>query len=1572
MADINISLNLSDNGSIGKRVKDAQELNNELDKQSKIINKMRAPRAGYKQAMGDGEGTEYGVARGAVGTGAAGRDFAKQAQGLGGLVHVYATFAANLFAVGAAFRALSEAADTTNMIKGMDQLGAATGKSLGTIAKRLVETTDGAISFRDAIEATTKGAAAGLSSTQMSQMAEVAKKASQSLGISMPDALSRLSRGISKLEPELLDELGLYTKIDKATQDYARTIGKTAASLTDYEKRQAFANAVLKEGLDKFSAVELAANPYDKLLASLKNVGQQSLEVLNTALTPIVNILSASPSGLLAVLTGIGVMLLKQAIPALGQYRKSIAAVAEESRLKFSQIYADQQASLVDSMASAALSAEAAYRGSSRVLSKTKQLAQSAVQFTNTAKVKWAELAAKDPFELTPQEIKSLENRVKTLSRSNKAESDLLKAHLVEIKSLRSEAAKAGDIAQARVESGATGPFTTVGANEMIYRREMTNAVAASIKSTVAETQALYGARAAFAKLGDELNMAKAGMQKVQVGVDAAGNAIMETAPKMGRLKAGLTGLSAGFSIVTTKIGTTLNALSPWLLGIGLAIEALSLFDSWMSKTAREQDAFSKALSGVADSVDNTTRTVDILKKKGAVESATISGVFALSNAMGELTSSTELALYANQQLKAVMEGSWWDTAKNNVLKLFGADIDTKLAESLTKSLQSSIKIFAQAGKGEKAKEAFKKALGIESLDTTTVTKAFKNSAEAQKEFEAAQKELNSELAASNSRLQTFKTATENSTKAYQEFIQSTANNNPLFKLGASLEDVTNAMQGVLKGGLEDINAAFDDLTKHPEKFTLFGQKFVEQFVEIRAEFGKTFEAQQRYIKEVTALDEQMEQTRARLAEAQARKASGKTKQGGRNDQFILNAQRELENLDLQKQSLREPNAAVFERTTALFKEGAIEAFTKGSDLIQKALGQASEKAAITIAQAKLGALSGERQAAEATRIKQQELQLQLNAINTNIDLIRSQEELKATIDLSNALASAEQAKEGKSESAKAKAQAEVIAAEAFKDLISKSGGKALEFKATGNELADALLKLKILGPNRQIAQQEASGKIVRSQITAAGIEGKRALSAGQLKDLERESALQDSISQIEITRLGTLQSIAGNTSTALVQQSIILEKEALENKQYLERESIQRDIQNAKDADKPKEVAFLEKLKALVLKRQDAEKDNKGLQDRNRLIDAQAAKEAKLLDLKYQYNSLVLRGAGEQIASEQEILGIKKSLGLIDEASFERDSNKLVVSAALNSFAQKELDLNNANARAMADIQTRKDKAAGDTATLDAIKLEEEGIKQKFATESALLQKSKDAKLESIRLDQSMSATQKAIAGTFTASMDKMTDAFLEFARTGKLSFSDLANSIIADIARIIIRAQISNIMSGMFGQNWAGSAGSWVGKAFGFGSTPVSTNPSQYSLDFTGVKLGQATGGVWDAGLQKFAKGGTFTNSIVTSPTLFKFAHGTGLMGEAGPEAIMPLKRDSNGNLGVRTNQQAPQTSVVVNNYGSEKATTKETTDSNGNRKIEVVIGDMVAGEMAKPGSNLQRSMQTTFNTRPAMTRR
>ena len=62
-------------------------------------------------------------------------------------------------------------------------------------------------------------------------------------------------------------------------------------------------------------------------------------------------------------------------------------------------------------------------------------------------------------------------------------------------------------------------------------------------------------------------------------------------------------------------------------------------------------------------------------------------------------------------------------------------------------------------------------------------------------------------------------------------------------------------------------------------------------------------------------------------------------------------------------------------------------------------------------------------------------------------------------------------------------------------------------------------------------------------------------------------------------------------------------------------------------------------------------------------------------------------------------------------------------------------------------------------------------------------------------------------------------------------------------------------------------------------------------------------AKGGQFGAGVTPFASGGSFqTNSILSSPTLFKFAKGLGVAGEAGPEAVMPLARDSQGRLGVR----------------------------------------------------------------------
>ena len=130
-------------------------------------------------------------------------------------------------------------------------------------------------------------------------------------------------------------------------------------------------------------------------------------------------------------------------------------------------------------------------------------------------------------------------------------------------------------------------------------------------------------------------------------------------------------------------------------------------------------------------------------------------------------------------------------------------------------------------------------------------------------------------------------------------------------------------------------------------------------------------------------------------------------------------------------------------------------------------------------------------------------------------------------------------------------------------------------------------------------------------------------------------------------------------------------------------------------------------------------------------------------------------------------------------------------------------------------------------------------------------------------------------VGDAVTSAFQGMEDALTNFVMTGKANFQDLANSIIADITRIAIRQAIIKPLVGALFPNLTASA---MGNVFA------------------------------QNGIQKFARGG-----IVDKPTVFPFANGIGLMGEAGPEAIMPLRRGANGRLGVEAS--GGTSNVVVN---------------------------------------------------------
>ncbi|KJZ41571.1 phage tail tape measure protein [Pseudomonas fluorescens] len=174
-----------------------------------------------------------------------------------------------------------------------------------------------------------------------------------------------------------------------------------------------------------------------------------------------------------------------------------------------------------------------------------------------------------------------------------------------------------------------------------------------------------------------------------------------------------------------------------------------------------------------------------------------------------------------------------------------------------------------------------------------------------------------------------------------------------------------------------------------------------------------------------------------------------------------------------------------------------------------------------------------------------------------------------------------------------------------------------------------------------------------------------------------------------------------------------------------------------------------------------------------------------------------------------------------------------------------------------------------------------------------------------------------------FTSAFSSMEDAITQFSLTGKLSFGDFAKSILADMAKIAMRQASSSALSGLFGlaANVAGAyfGGSGNGLASGSaGATSSNLGASQAGYSSTYF---QANGGAWANGVQMFANGGAFSDSVVSSPTAFGMANGkTGVMGEAGPEAIVPLARDSQGRLGVRGGANSSTVNVSVTVDASE----------------------------------------------------
>ncbi|HBL5341131.1 TPA: phage tail tape measure protein [Enterobacter hormaechei] len=167
---------------------------------------------------------------------------------------------------------------------------------------------------------------------------------------------------------------------------------------------------------------------------------------------------------------------------------------------------------------------------------------------------------------------------------------------------------------------------------------------------------------------------------------------------------------------------------------------------------------------------------------------------------------------------------------------------------------------------------------------------------------------------------------------------------------------------------------------------------------------------------------------------------------------------------------------------------------------------------------------------------------------------------------------------------------------------------------------------------------------------------------------------------------------------------------------------------------------------------------------------------------------------------------------------------------------------------------------------------------------------------------------------------------------------FSTLTQSIIQNLVDMAAQALVTNtILSSIMG---VGSSvlGGVGGSTAGSSGTAIADYGSNFQFN--------AKGGVYSS-----SDLSAYSGQVVDNPTFFAFAKGAGVMGEAGPEAIMPLTRAADGSLGVRavsggvSEGAAPQVFITINGDGSTASQS-----SGGLEKFGKSVGNFVRDEYRK----------------------
>lgn len=352
-----------------------------------------------------------------------------------------------------------------------------------------------------------------------------------------------------------------------------------------------------------------------------------------------------------------------------------------------------------------------------------------------------------------------------------------------------------------------------------------------------------------------------------------------------------------------------------------------------------------------------------------------------------------------------------------------------------------------------------------------------------------------------------------------------------------------------------------------------------------------------------------------------------------------------------------------------------------------------------------------------------------------------------------------------------------------------------------------------------------------------------------------------------------------------------------------------------------------------------------------NKEIAADTAKGAsslKIMTLQSQITTAQQKGAKEQQALDnQEADALKKRQDATNAYTLAQDQQVVALQRSLDAMtaqvgmgtqeytiATKLNDIYNAQADALAKLDEAQAKDP------NAANYEQERAKV-LAVTTQKVQALGDAydvlAQKELNITNGMTAAWKNFStssmnlsdnlqSVWTDGLNSIGEAASKTATGVGTSFADMAKSIEATAIKTITNAAVTQFIK-------------LIASMYGGGSMP-SIDSASYSPSYSPTFN---------------AKGGTYSspdlhshiNSIVSQPTMFKFANGGafGVMGEAGNEAIMPLSRNSSGVLGVRSYAGGASAPIVNVNIQGAPSTPSVTSKPNakGGFDIDVIFKQM-----------------------------